>query len=149
MGFDAIFKRYFAAVVLLLIGVAAYFQASGMGQLVASTVALDPSAIPAAPPAAPRGAAAPANTDHTSNASAIIASNPFDSVTGPLDGKTIDLPSEKPPTETTDRDPYSDPECDSAKAMMIVASEDPQWSFAALAGSDGKVQLRRQHDEIA
>ena len=43
MGFDAIFKRYFAAVVCLLVGVAAYFQASGLGQLLVSSVALDPS----------------------------------------------------------------------------------------------------------
>ena len=42
MGVDAILKRYFPAVVCLLIAVAAYFQASGMGQLVASSVALQP-----------------------------------------------------------------------------------------------------------
>jgi general secretion pathway protein C len=147
MGFDAVFKRYFAAVVLLLIGVAAYFQASGMGQLVASSVALDPSALPASPPAPPRVAAAPASTDHATNASAIISRNPFDSVTGPLDGKQIDMPTDQP-KEETNRDPYSDPECDAAKALMIVASEDPQWSFAALAGPDGKTVLRRQGDEI-
>src|SRR5712671_1954570 len=99
MGFDAIFKRYFAAVVCLLIGAAAYFQASGMGQLVASTVALDPSALPAAPPAPARAAPAPASTDHTSNASAIISRNPFDSVTGPLDGKQIEMPSTEPAKE--------------------------------------------------
>src|SRR4051794_28929171 len=123
MGFDAIFKRYFAGVVLLLIGVAAYFQASGMGQLVASSVALDPSALPAAPPAPPRAAGAPASTDHATNAGAIISRNPFDSVTGPLDGKEIEMPDAGHATEEVNRDPYSDPECDAAKALMIVASE--------------------------
>src|SRR4029077_11599214 len=93
MGFDAIFKRYFAAVVCLLIGVAAYFQASGMGQLVASSVSLDPSALPAAPRPAQKAAVAAANPDHATNATAILARNPFDSVTGPIDGsKTIELP---------------------------------------------------------
>lgn len=149
MGFDAIFKRYFAAVVCLLVGVAAYFQAAGMGQLVASTVALEPSAIPSATPrAAPRGTPAPAGTEHATNAAAILSRNPFDSVTGPLDGKQIELPEAAPQKEETNRDPYDDPDCDVAKVLLIVASDDPQWSFAALAGSDGRSQLRRVGDEI-
>jgi general secretion pathway protein C len=149
MGFDAIFKRYFAAVVCLFIGAAAYFQASGMGALVASSVALDPSALPAAPPAAaPRATLATPGAEHTSSAEAILSRNPFDSVTGPLDGKQIELPANLPPKEEVNRDPYDDPDCDVAKALLIVASDDPQWSFAALAGSDGKSMLRRQGDEI-
>src|SRR5262245_55474350 len=109
MGFDAIFKRYFAVVVCLLIGVAAYFQASGMGHLVASSVALDPSALPATPPAPPRAAPAPAGQDHTTSAAAILSRNPFDSVTGPLDGKQIELPADAP-KEDASRDPYKDPD---------------------------------------
>lgn len=148
MGFDAIFKRYFPAVVCFLIGIAAYFQASGMGQLVASSVALDPSTTPVAPPPlrAPPPAVA-ANTDHTTSAKDIISRNPFDSVTGPLDGKSIDVPA--PTVESdADRDPYQDPACDTGKVMMIVASDDPSWSFATLAGSDGKSVLRRQGDDF-
>ena len=148
MGFDAIFKRYFLVVVCLLVGVAAYFQASGMGQLVASSVALDPSSIPSAAPAPVRAAAAPASTEHTTSASAILSRNPFDSVTGPLDGKKIELPEATPQQEDANRDPYEDPDCDAAKALLIVASDDPQWSFAALAGPDGKSVLRRVGDEI-
>ena len=74
MGFDAIFKRYFPAVLCLLIGVAAYFQASGMGQLVAASIALDPSATPVAQPA-PRSPPpmAAVNQDHTTTAGAIIS----------------------------------------------------------------------------
>ncbi|MFT3775361.1 MAG: type II secretion system protein GspC [Minicystis sp.] len=147
MGFDAIFKRYFAVVVCLLVGVAAYFQASGMGQLVASSVALDPSSIPSAQPAPARAAAAPASTEHTTTAGAILSRNPFDSVTGPLDGKKIEIP-DPTPQEEVNRDPYDDPDCDAAKALLIVASDDPQWSFAALVGPDGKSQLRRVGDEI-
>lgn len=150
MGFDAVFKRYFAVVVCLLIGVAAYFQASGMGQLVGATVALDPSATPVAP-AAPRwGYVAPAsNPDHSSNAEPIIGRNPFDSVTGPLNAKPIDTPAADKAVPDINRDPYEDPYCDVAKAMMIVASEDPDWSFASLAGSDGKTIMRRKGDEIS
>ena len=40
MGFDALIKRYFPAVLCGLIAFAAYFQASGMGQLVVASVAL-------------------------------------------------------------------------------------------------------------
>jgi general secretion pathway protein C len=151
MGFDAVFKRYFAAVVCLLIGVAAYFQASGMGQLVGATVALDPSATPVAPPAPKAGYVAPAaNPDHSNNADPIISRNPFDSVTGPLNAKPIDpIAAEKPAVADVNRDPYEDPYCDVAKAMMIVASEDPEWSFASLAGSDGKTIMRRKGDEIS
>jgi len=148
MGFDAIFKRYFAVVVCLLIGGAAYFQASGMGALVASSVALDPSALPAAPPPPPRAAPAASSQEHTTTAAAILSRNPFDSVTGPLDGKQIELPANEPPKEEINRDPYEDPDCDVAKAILVVASDDPQWSFAALAGSDGKSMLRRTGDEI-
>lgn len=149
MGFDAIFKRYFAVVVCLFIGVAAYFQASGMGQLVASSVALDPSAMPSAAPHAPtRATPAPASSEHATNASPILSRNPFDSVTGPLDGQKIELPDPTPQKEETNRDPYEDPDCDVAKVLLIVASEDPQWSFASMAGPDGKSQLRRQGDEI-
>jgi general secretion pathway protein C len=146
MGFDAILKRYFAAVVCLLLGVAAYLQASGMGQLVASSVALDPSAVPAAAPMLPRAPAAPASSDHVTSASAILSRNPFDSVTGPLDGKTIDLPA--PVKEDSTRNPYEDPPCDTAKVLMIVASDDPEWSFAVLVGSDGKSVMRRKDGEI-
>lgn len=150
MGFDAVFKRYFAAVVCLLIGVAAYFQASGMGQLVGATVALDPSATPVAPALPRSGFVAPgANPDHASNADPIIGRNPFDSVTGPLNAKPIDAPAAAAATPDINRDPYEDPYCDVAKAMMIVASDDPEWSFATLAGSDGKTTMRRKGDEIS
>jgi general secretion pathway protein C len=121
-----------------------------MGVLVASSVAVDPSSLAAAPRAAARSVAPPASSsDHVVTAAAILARNPFDSVTGPLDGKQLELPAaEAAPKAETDRDPYADPDCDVARVLMVVASDDPQWSFAALAGSDGKTILRRQGDEI-
>jgi general secretion pathway protein C len=149
MGVDALFKRYFAGVVCLLIGVAAYFQASGMGALVASSVAVDPSSLPPVPPAPPRAAPTATSQDHVASAAAILSRNPFDSITGPLDGQKIELPSPDSLKAEVGKDPYADPECDVAKVLMVVASDDPQWSFAALAGSDGKTILRRQGDEIS
>jgi general secretion pathway protein C len=149
MGFDANLKRYFPVVVCLLIALAAYFQASGMGQLVASSVALDPSAVPSVAPV-PRmaSAASTSREEHSTTAAPIISRNPFDSVTGPLDGTTIELPKAAPePPQNTD--PYEDPQCDSAKVLLITQSDDPAWSFAAIAGSDGKPTLRRIGDEVS
>lgn len=145
MGIDAALKRYFPAVLCVLIALAAYFQASGMGQLVASSVAVGTSSAPAGPP--PRPAPVVANQDHTTSAAAILSRNPFDSVTGPLDGKPVELPTAPP--ELPNEDPYDDPSCSGTRVLLITQAEDPTWSFAALAGSDGKPILRRQGDEIA
>ena len=147
MGFDAILKRYFPAVVCALIALAAYFQASGMGQLVASTVSVDGAS--ASPPAVTRGGVqgAAANQDHATSAAAILSRNPFDSITGPLDGKPIE-PLTTEPTVQAQGDPYDDPACDGTKVLLITQADDPEWSFAALAGSDGKATLRRQGDDV-
>lgn len=150
MGLDANLKRYFPAVVCLLIAVAAYFQASGIGELVASSVALDPSAVPTAQPAPrPVTTSAAAREEHSTSAAPIIARNPFDSVTGPLDGRTVDLSEAAAPPPPMNTDPYSDPQCSGAKVLLITQSEDPEWSFAAIAGSDGKAVLRRLGDDVS
>ncbi len=150
MGLDAILKRYFPIVICLLIASAGYFQASGMGQLVAGSVLLDPSALPPPPPAPKTGGAhSPSGLERSSNAAPILARNPFDSVTGPLDGssQSVALPTtEAAPVDTSN--PYNDPHCDIAKCLLITQSDDPDWSFASIAGADGKSQLRRRGDEV-
>ncbi|WP_434044765.1 MULTISPECIES: type II secretion system protein GspC [Sorangium] len=148
MGIDAILKRYFPWVLGVLIALAAYFQASGMGQLVASSVAVDaPPPPPPRPPARPGAFGSTASADHATNAGPILSRNPFDSVTGPLDGKPVELPNIQ--QEMANKDPYADPSCDGARVLLITQAEDPEWSFAAMSGSDGKAILRRQGDEIA
>ncbi|HVY48192.1 MAG TPA: type II secretion system protein GspC [Minicystis sp.] len=152
MGLDAVIKRYFPAVLCVLIGIAAYFQAAGMGQLVVASVALDPSSVPVAAPASRFSPRTPARVDaseHTASAAAILSRNPFDSVTGPLDGKALDIPSAPSATVDANRNPYDDPNCDFAKVILIASSEDPSWSFAVLAGTDGKSQMRRQGDDFS
>ncbi|WP_437734171.1 type II secretion system protein GspC [Sorangium sp. So ce1335] len=148
MGIDAILKRYFPWVLGVLIALAAYFQASGMGQLVASSVAVDaPPPPPPSPPTRSGAFGSTANADHATNAGPILSRNPFDSVTGPLDGKPVEIPSVQ--QEMANKDPYADPSCDGARVLLITQAEDPEWSFAAMAGSDGRAILRRQGDEIA
>jgi general secretion pathway protein C len=149
MGIDALLKRFFPAVVLLLVGIAAYFQASGLGQLVASSVAVDPSSIPAAAPPKRAATPPPANTDHSTNGAVILSRNPFDSTTGPLDAKPADSgDANTPPPVENAGDPMNDPFCDAAKVLLITWSEEPDWSFAALAGADGKSTLRRVGDDF-
>jgi len=147
MGLDALLKRYFPAAVCFLIAIAAYFQASGLGQLVANTVALDPSAVPSAAPTPFKSTGLTAsNADHVTSAKDILSRNPFDSVTGPLDGSELILPQAPAPNRG---DPYQDPHCDVARVLLITSSDDPEWSFAAIAGSDGKPVLRRQGDDVS
>src|SRR3954468_8625165 len=88
MGFDTALKRYFAGVILALIAVAAYFQASGITQLVGSALAPHRQSLAGAAPAPPRaaGAASVAAEDHATSARWILEKTPFDSVTPrPLD----------------------------------------------------------------
>lgn len=147
MGIDAILKRYFPGVLCALLALAAYFQASGMGQLVASSVAVDASSLPSTPPQRPALPGSMVNQDHATSAGPIISRNPFDSLTGPLDAK----PAEPLPKQQAldSKDPYEDPQCDSTHVLLITQADDPTWSFAAMTGTDGKAMLRRQGDEIS
>jgi general secretion pathway protein C len=144
MGTDALLKRFFPAVVLVLIGVAGYFQASGLARLVAGGLALDPSSVAAVvAPAMHSSTPAPANTHHSTDGLAILSRNPFDSAT--------DLMGEKRPPSHDDPMVQSGdamPTCDAARVVLITWSEDPQWSFASIAGGNGKSTLRRQGDEM-
>ncbi len=81
MGIDSIAKRYFPALICGLLTLVAFFQARGIGALVAGQL---PEAPSAAPPHAtlPVGEKAPGRG---LTALPILARNAFDSVTGPLD----------------------------------------------------------------
>jgi general secretion pathway protein C len=145
MGLDAIIKRYFPIIVCLLIGICAYFQARGFSQILAASVVADPEPPP--PSAlAPKNPAAAANTPHAASAETILSRNVFDSVTGPLDGKDLDLP--KAPVEMATGDPYLDPPCSATRVGLIMVSDDPSWSFASIAVGGGQSILRRQGDAV-
>jgi general secretion pathway protein C len=147
MGLDATLKRYSPVIIALMVALCAYFQAVGMGQLLATTALEGGASAPRGVHLAHRGAPE-ADRDHATSATAILERNPFDSVTGPLDGKTLDLPRPADSAEPTDRDPYADPPCPGARALLIASSADPDWSFAAIVGADGKSALRRRGEEV-
>jgi general secretion pathway protein C len=143
MGVDAIAKRYWVLVSGGLVAVAAYLQASGVGQLVAAH--LTPNAAP--PPSSARSHDTGRLPDKS--AGPILSRNPFDSITGPLDGKTVHVAETNLPPPTLGADPYQDPPCSGFKSSLVTAADDPEWSFASLAGPDGSSQLRRKGDKVA
>ncbi len=151
MGFDTALKRYFAGVILALLAVAAYFQASGITQLVGSALSPDEKALvgsSAAASRAPAPVASAAADDHATSARWILERNPFDSVTPrPLDAP----PAADAGAGIVDLEHYENaPPCDGVKALIIVASADPAWSMAALSGgTTPATKLVRIGEEIA
>lgn len=147
MNFDAVTRRYQVAVFGGMILLAAYFQASGLGQLVAGH--LVPAEAVKPPPASVLGA----ETVAKKSGAEILARNPFDSVTGPLDGsgqEPVDGPPDgvgTTPVVKSNGDPYADPECSGVRASLVTAAEDHRWSFASLSYS-GEDKLRRIGDKL-
>lgn len=148
MALDALLKRYFLGVVLALVAVAAYFQAAGATQLIGSAIGA----------AAPSGSAAPipnppyrlpVPTREPKSGEAIIARNPFDSVTGPLNAKPVEAEDAKP-AEPDLTDPLAAPACDGIQVLIVTESEDPLWSVAALQGpGEPHPRMRRVGDDVA
>lgn len=154
MGLDALLKRYFPAVILVLIAVAAYYQSSGIGQLVGSSLAVDDKGLAGPPPLAHHLSAASSETkdDHATSARWILERNPFDSVTPrPLDAPDAGEDEGGAAEEVVDLEHYTlAPPCDGIKALIVVASpKDPAWSMAALSSGGNATQLVRPGDEVA
>ncbi len=150
MPIDQILKRHFWAVIVVLVAMAAFLDAQGIMHIVGASLGSDETAL-AVPPLMARLPAAPASaTPHATSAEPILSRNPFDSVTGPLNlppPVPTDAPA-APPVDLTD--PYRAPVCDGVQVLIIAASPDPDWSFAALETPDekGKSFLRRRGDDI-
>ncbi|MGD0674255.1 MAG: type II secretion system protein GspC [Polyangiaceae bacterium] len=153
MAFDKLLKRHFWAVILTLTGTAAFLNSEGIMQVVGASLGADESQL-AAPPIVARFAPAPASTNgHATSADPILHRNPFDSVTGPLDKEPVapeDAGEDLPPPPIDYSDPYNVPECEGVQVLIIAASADPDWSFAALQTDrdKGKSMLRRRGGEV-
>jgi general secretion pathway protein C len=150
VALDPLLKKYFALVVLGLLGLAAYFQASGATQLFGAAL-VGSASVPGS--AAPKRTAPPATKSGSRrSADAILERNPFDSITGPLSEDVIDNP-ELPTAIAADpaglADPLGAEPCASVRVSIVTESTDPLWSFAALQGpGDQKPTLRRVGDTI-
>jgi general secretion pathway protein C len=152
MAIDKLLKRYFWAVVLTLVALAAFLDAQGIMHIVGSMVGPDERMLSTPPLAARLPPAPPSANPHTTSAESILSRNPFDSVTGPLNlpPPVVDEADAglAPPPDLSD--PFSAPDCDGVRVLIIAASADPEWSFAALelASEKGKTYLRRRGGEV-
>ena len=146
MTFDLLLKKYFLGVVLAFVALAAYFQAAGATQLIGA--AFSGPVTSAAPPRL-TAAAAPSTRERAS-ADAIIARNPFDSVTGPLNAEKIELDVPVPGKSPVDNtDPLTAPACDAPTVFIVTESSDPLWSVAALqAPGEPRPRMHRVGDDV-
>ena len=152
MALDKLLKRYFWAVILALVAMAAFLDAQGIMQIVGTSLGADAKELALAPMSARVPPASASASPHAMDADPIITRNPFDSVTGPLhaqpvpEGDVVD--AAPPPLDLSD--PFSAPPCDGVQVLIITASPDPDWSFAALSTSadKGKTLLRRRGGEV-
>jgi general secretion pathway protein C len=123
MALDKLLKRHFWAVILTLIAVAAFFDAQGIMQIVGANLGADEKQLAAAPLAARVPPGPSSASPHSTSADAILARNPFDSVTGPLNKPPPDESVDEPPPDLSD--PFNAPDCDGVKVLVIAASADP------------------------
>ena len=141
MRFDLVLKKSFGWILAALIAVAAYFQAAGISHLIGTAIA--PAGSPAPLPTPRARSIAAVALDHTTEASAILARNPFDSTTGPLVGDPV------PQGEALQAAVRDIGPCETARVVLISASDDPSWSFASIYSEGARPMLRRVGDEVA
>jgi len=150
MPIDQLLKRHFWAVIVVLVAMAAFLDAQGIMHIVGASLGADENAL-SVPPLMARLPAAPASaTPHATSAEPILSRNPFDSVTGPLN-LPPPAPTESAPAQIINYDdPYNAPACDGVQVLIIAASPDPEWSFAALETTEekGKSFLRRRGGDL-
>ena len=150
MALDKLLKRHFWAVILALVAVAAFLDAQGIMHVVGANLEVDAKQLAAPPLAARLPVASESSSSHATSADPILSRNPFDSVTGPLNAVPIAEPVASAPPPPDLSDPFSAPECDGVRVLIIAASADPEWSFAALetTAEKGKTMLRRRGGDL-
>ncbi len=148
MAIDQILKRNFWAVILVLVASVAFLDAQGIMQLVGASLAADEKQLAMAPPAAKAPPGQATASPHATSADPIFAHNPFDSQKVSLN-PVVTEETDAPVAPLDLSDPLHAPPCDGVKVLVIAASADPDWSFAAMtSGSDPKSMLRRRGGEI-
>jgi len=135
-------RRFWPAFTLGLLAFAAYFQAKGVSQLMATMLVERPRSAAAAvgPPRAD-------TPGHAPDATAILARNPFDSITGSL----LPSPDEASAHASTPQitDPLAVPKCEGFDVEITTESPDPRFSLALIeAPGEKRGQLRRIGDDV-
>ncbi|MFO0667975.1 MAG: type II secretion system protein GspC [Polyangiaceae bacterium] len=148
MRFERILRKNFWAVWLLLLAGGAFFTARAFSQGLGIVLAADEKQLGAAPLVVQKSAAKSGST-HVTDGSGILARNPFDHTTGPLHDEPVEDPTSSGPVVDNNADPMSDPACDGVTILAIVASADPDWSFAVFwPAGESKSVLRRRGQEV-
>jgi len=152
MALDTLIKKLFPVILGGLLAIIAYFQASGVVELIASKVlAVDEQSL-AATASRPRTATATRPTNLQKNARPIIDNNLFD---WEVD---LDPPPPPPPDAGVDEEeatptidlsnPLEAEVCSDVSVRIVTESPDPTWSIAVLqAPGDDKPALRRVGDD--
>jgi general secretion pathway protein C len=125
--------------------VIAVLHASAISDLVGVAMLPAPADLAVAPAARPLPGGASSGPTARS-AEPILSRNPFDHVTGSLHPSLPAESSEASPA--SDTDPWSAPACDGIQVSVVVASDDPEWSFAGIATPKAKAALHRRGDEL-
>lgn len=139
---EALFRRFYPAILLLAIALIAYLHASALTTLVADAY------LSTAMQKARLEQERPAPVEQTRSATLILARNPFDSVTGPLnveaDGPRS--PGEPPPGSSN---PLVAPECGDLSAHAVTEFGDPRWSATILTDTHEPLgQTRHMGDSV-
>src|SRR3954462_14435048 len=144
---DQLLRKNFWLVVLPLVAIAALLNAQAVTQLVGISLTPDEKSLAAPPPVAKTVPMSNASARNVS-AEPILSRNPFDHVTGSLKPPVVDDNAVASTTLDTS-DPFNAPQCDGVKVLVIAASNDPDWYFAAVTGAgETKTVLRRRGGEI-
>ncbi|HMR77941.1 MAG TPA: type II secretion system protein GspC [Polyangiaceae bacterium] len=150
MPIDALLKKYFTVVILGLVAMMAYFQASGTTELFGAALSVDEKLLASKPKKSAAVAAllAAQSAGRSKSAEPILARNPFDSVTGPLNAKPLEVPEDQG-SQVDTSNPLAAPRCSSTRVSIVTESADPLWSIAALQGpGESKPAIRRAGDQI-
>jgi general secretion pathway protein C len=146
MAIDQLLKKRFWIVLLPLVAVAALLNAQAVTQLIGVGLMPDEKQLATPPPVA-KTPPAPTTVRNTS-ADPILARNPFDHVTGPLNPPPATEEGTASSANIDTSDVWSVPACDGVNVLVVAAGGDPDWSVAAISGSDGKTELRRRGMEV-
>lgn len=145
MGIDARIKKFFPGLLAMMIALVAYQQALGLAHLFVAN--LGDVGISFPDKFRERARAILPSDENKPDGSAILARNPFDSITGPLNPQAQPAPRIDSPAGNGEN-PYGDPICDAGRVTLITADDDPSWSFAAIAMGTERAVLHRIGDGV-
>jgi general secretion pathway protein C len=140
---DALFRRIHPAILLLAIALIAYLHASAVTTLVVDAY------LGTAMPKARLEQKRPAPTKQTRSATLILARNPFDSITGPLNVEPDGPRSPRGEVPPDSSNPLVAPECGNLSAHAVTEFGDPRWSATILTDAHRPLgQTRHMGDSV-